>query len=385
MLKSNKTSAIIVGAGKGERFSSTKNKITVKLKGKEVFRYSLETFQKSELVTEIIFVGSLPFNTEILKKEYPKLKKIVPGGSHREESVWNGLKETSQDSGIIMVHDAARPLFPSFFIQNLYDTLSSNDGAIPVLSIQDAVKSITNSGEIKTYKKNTLFRTQTPQAFKKDLLFEAFHKYKESLPKFRDETEMILAYKPNATIIPIPGSYLAEKVTSPEDLDTLSCFLPSEIRIGNGYDFHYFVQGRTLILGGCKIKYGKGLEGDSDGDVLSHSILDSLLGALSMGDIGRYIGIKTKNAMNAKSVTFLQQLLHDPMVPKFKIAHIDSTIVCRDPLLTPYMEEMKNSLSDALLLDPKRINLKSTSDKGMDAAGEGKGIRAITIATIELI
>ena len=384
MPKSNKLSVIIVGAGKGERFSPVKNKITAEMRGKEVFRFSLETMQKSEMVSEIIFVGTLPLKIDVLKMEYPKLMKIVPGGTYREESVWNGLKETNPDARIIMIHDAARPLFPSSFVPALCGAVSINDGAIPVLPMQDALKQMTDTGDVKTFQLSKLYRTQTPQAFRRDLLYKAFQKSEDHLQEYRDETEIVLAYKPRASIKPIPGSYLAEKITSEEDLESLCHHILPSIRSGIGYDFHYFIENKSLILGGCKIEFPKGLEGDSDGDVLCHSILDSMLGALSLGDIGRYIGIKTENAMKAKSLTFLHKLINDPTAPRFSLIHIDVTIVCKEPILNPYIEEMTKNLADALLVSPNRINLKTTSDKGMDSAGEGKGIRVISVATIDL-
>ena len=265
----------------------------------------------------------------------------------------------------------------------MMEQITGCDGVIPLLPIHDAIKIKLDDDSLEAHSSKNLFRTQTPQLYKRELLMKAFVQRNETLVTFRDEMELIKSYQAEALIKSIPGDYFAEKITTPEEWKLMEALLPKTTKTGIGYDFHPFVSGRPLVLGGCTIPYDMGLEGDSDGDVLAHSILDSLLGALSKGDIGRYIGIKTENAIGAKSIDFLSTLVQDKTISRFILHHIDATIVCKEPFLNPWMENMVECIAATLQIDSSQINLKSTTDKGIDGAGEGKGIRAISIATIE--
>lgn len=383
MQKVKFTSVVIVAAGKGIRFSNTKNKVLDQINGLPIFEYSLEAFQRVDFVKQIVLVGPEFLKLSILKNKYSKLSDIVEGGESRQISVMNGLLKTRDDFSYVFIHDAARPFFTEQMIHDMWKTIETCDGVIPLLPIYDAIKEKNTEDEINPHSSNSLYRTQTPQLYNRSILLDAFRNKKDTLKQFRDEAELLKAYMKNLCIKGIPGNYLAEKITTQEDLTNLKKMIPATIKTGIGYDFHPYITGRELILGGCTIPYHLGLEGDSDGDVLSHSILDSLLGALSLGDIGRYIGVKCPSAMGAKSLGFLQTLLEDNRVPSFKILHIDTTLVCKEPLLNPWIENMIECLRRVLKINSNQINIKSTTDKGIDGAGEGRGIRAISIATIE--
>jgi 2-C-methyl-D-erythritol 4-phosphate cytidylyltransferase/2-C-methyl-D-erythritol 2,4-cyclodiphosphate synthase len=384
MQKTNLASVIVVAAGKGKRFSEDENKVMADFNGLPIFEYSLETFQKSELIGEIILVGPCFLNHEQLKKNYPKLTQLVGGGDFRQQSVFNGLKLTNVIFPYVFIHDAARPFFSSQILNDMAKMIDSCDGVIPLLPLYDALKEKIGNGEIIPLLSKNLFRTQTPQLYKRQLLWDAFQSKKESLSQYRDEMELARAFKEDILIKSVKGSYFTEKITTQEEWFLLKKLMPKIIKTGIGYDFHPFITDRPLILGGCHIPFSLGLEGDSDGDVLSHAILDSILGALSLGDIGRYIGIKTPNAMKAISLTFLKQLMNDKNITTFQILHLDVTLVCKEPLLNPWIEKMTKELAKTLKINYHDINLKSTTDKGVDGAGEGKGIRAISIATVEM-
>lgn len=382
MLKSSHVSVVIVAGGQGTRFSENVNKVHFLYAGKPMVEYSLETFQSIDFVTQIVLVGQGFSNVDRLYRLYPKLSSIVPGGEFRQMSVYLGLVcVTGADK--VFIHDAARPFFTKEMAIEMVEKLGFHEGVIPLLPIYDAIKTKKEDGSLIPYTECQLWRTQTPQLYQKEILMEAFLDKIDSLDQFRDEMELIKAFKPDASITNIIGDYMAEKITTPADLRLLDALHPKITKTGIGYDFHPFVTGRPLILGGCHIPYQQGLEGDSDGDVLTHSILDSLLGALSKGDIGTYMGIKTEKVMGAKSIDFLSTLLQDPSVSSFKIIHLDSTLVCKEPILSPWIKNMVECIAEVLNIDSNQINIKSTTDKGYDAAGEGTGVRAITIATIE--
>lgn len=377
-------SAIIVAGGLGTRFSPVENKTTKHLFGIPVLEYSLDAFENSDSVSEIVLVGDGGMRLDSLQKRYSKVGSIVPGGNTRTHSVKNGLEAINPSTRFIFIHDAARPLLEAAFIDQMAELILSHEnitGIFPALPLYDSLKSINNQCCTPLQFDQVFIRTQTPQLFHTSSLKEAFN-HNPSLTPFRDEVEMIHHFSKSSTFLPIPGSYQLEKITTLQEWHLLECLAEKEERIGIGYDFHPFQSGRTLILGGVVIPDFTGLEGDSDGDVYTHSILEALLGALSLGDMGSFFGIGTKEVMNKKSITFLQELLEHEALRGVQIQHIDTTIVAKEPKMNPWIREIKKNIAPILSISENQINIKSTTDKGMDAAGEGIGIRSISVVLV---
>ena len=231
-----------------------------------------------------------------------------------------------------------------------------------------------------SYFNKNLKLTQTPQGFVVKTLKDAFSKNIDKLDNFRDEAELILSSFEGAKIKTIKASSSAHKLTSKDDPQILKAFELNEIRTGLGYDFHPFIKDRPLIIGGIEIPFSSGLSGDSDADVLTHSIIDAILGALGMGDIGLHFGVGTNEVLGVRSTKLLLSLMEE--IPESEIINLDSTIICKEPKISDYSEKIIENISKILRIDKDRINLKATTDKGFDAAGRGEGIRAITIATL---
>ncbi len=155
------------------------------------------------------------------------------------------------------------------------------------------------------------------------------------------------------------------------------------IRIGNGYDIHRLVVGRDLILGGVKIEHETGLLGHSDADVLTHAIMDAMLGALSLGDIGHYFPPTDPKWAGADSVVLLQQV-HQLIGDRgWQIGNIDSVIVAERPKLKPHLESMRSRLADALELPFDRVGIKATTNEKLDAVGNEAGIAAYAVVLLE--
>ncbi len=152
------------------------------------------------------------------------------------------------------------------------------------------------------------------------------------------------------------------------------------MRTGIGFDIHRLVNGRPLVIGGVSIPHDKGLEGDSDADVLTHAIIDSLLGAKALGDIGSYFGVGTPEVMGARSVDMLSVLL---TLETFKIVNLDATIIAQEPKMTGHRDSIRSSLSLVLELPVDRISVKFTTPKHIGSLGAGDGIACICIATLE--
>lgn len=154
------------------------------------------------------------------------------------------------------------------------------------------------------------------------------------------------------------------------------------MRIGSGYDVHRLTEGRDLIIGGVKIPYEKGLLGHSDADVLLHAIMDALLGAAALGDIGKHFPDSDEKYKGISSIKLLEkvgELLNDNL---FFIENIDSTIIAQQPKMRPYIDEMRENIARALLLDVSQVSVKATTEEGLGFTGSGEGIAATAITLL---
>ena len=157
-------------------------------------------------------------------------------------------------------------------------------------------------------------------------------------------------------------------------------------RIGEGYDVHKLVNDRDLILGGVKVTFEKGLLGHSDADVLLHAIMDSLLGAFALGDIGKHFPDSDEKYSGISSVKLLKEVKNiiGENEKNFKICNIDATIICQRPKLRNYIDEMRKNVADALEIDIKQVSIKATTEEGLGFTGSGDGIAARTIVLVEV-
>jgi 2-C-methyl-D-erythritol 2,4-cyclodiphosphate synthase len=156
-----------------------------------------------------------------------------------------------------------------------------------------------------------------------------------------------------------------------------------ERRVGIGYDTHRFSAVRTLVLGGVEVPGSPGLEGYSDSDVLAHAVIDAVLGAAGLGDIGRLYPDDDPRYENADSIELLRDAVEQVAAQRWTVANVDATIVCERPRLAPLSEQMERRLAAALGVEPDRVNVKATTNEGMGFVGRGEGIATIAIAQLE--
>lgn len=157
------------------------------------------------------------------------------------------------------------------------------------------------------------------------------------------------------------------------------------MRVGLGYDVHKLVEGRDLIIGGVQIPYEKGLLGHSDADVLLHAIMDALLGAAALGDIGKHFpdtDPKYKGISSIKLLEYVRELIDDEL---YVVGNIDATIIAQRPKMAPYIEQMKKNVANALAIEVSQVNIKATTEEGLGFTGSGEGISAQAIASLETI
>ena len=157
------------------------------------------------------------------------------------------------------------------------------------------------------------------------------------------------------------------------------------MRIGHGYDVHRLVEGRDLILGGVKIPYEKGLLGHSDADVLTHAVMDALLGAAALGDIGKHFPDTDPAYKGADSLKLAEHVSALLTQKGYRIGNIDATVIAQAPKLAPHIPEMKANLAAALGIAPDQINVKATTEEHLGFTGEGLGIAAHAVCLLENI
>jgi 2-C-methyl-D-erythritol 2,4-cyclodiphosphate synthase len=151
---------------------------------------------------------------------------------------------------------------------------------------------------------------------------------------------------------------------------------------GIGYDCHRFVAGRRLVLGGVEIPHERGLEGHSDADVLAHAVIDALLGAAGLGDIGEHFPDTDARYRDADSLGLLETVLTIVIAAGFEVENIDSTVIMETPRLGPYRQEIRERLALALNLPVGRVNVKATTGEGMGFVGRGEGVAALAVASL---
>ncbi|MFQ6083592.1 MAG: 2-C-methyl-D-erythritol 4-phosphate cytidylyltransferase [Candidatus Aminicenantia bacterium] len=218
----NKISVIIVAAGKGRRFGSAKQ--FLELKGKLILDYALEKFEAHHLVDEIILVLEDPAQGEEFTRKYPKIKAIARGGEKRQDSVYSGFKKINPgETDLVLIHDGVRPLVDQELISRVIERAAEQGAAIPVIPIEDTVKKCEKDRVIATLERETLYRVQTPQGFKYQILKEAFQKaYQE---RYYGTDEASLVERTGVKVYTVEGNPKNIKITNPQDLKIAEFYL----------------------------------------------------------------------------------------------------------------------------------------------------------------
>ena len=157
----------------------------------------------------------------------------------------------------------------------------------------------------------------------------------------------------------------------------------ANVRVGTGYDVHPLITGRKLVLGGTQIPFNKGLEGWSDADVLTHAVIDALLGAAALGDIGQHFPSGEAEYEGISSIVLLEQVVEKLDDEGWKVVNIDATVVCEKPRLREYIDDMRHNLSHVLGIEMDRVSVKASTNNEVGDIGRGEGIAALTVAMIE--
>ena len=359
---------IILASGQSKRFNSKKLKQFIRYKNKALFEHSVEKAINSKLFKKIILVTN---RKKQIKNNYHKNLIIIKGGKERSDSSLLGLKYIKKfKPNNVLIHDAARPNFSIKLLKSLVNSLKKNKATIPVISSKDSIKYKVKNQLFNLNKKNA-YLTQTPQAFKYKDLYNISINQKN---KIQDEATLFI--KNNLKIKFIKGENLNNKITFKDDLKLTKTYF------GIGFDIHRLIKNKKLYLGGIKIPFHSGLKGHSDGDVILHSIIDAILGALKKKDIG-YLYPSNKNKYkNIRSPKMLSPIISDLKNKNFYINNLDINLICERPKVSKYRNKILNSLSSLLNVDKNIINLKGKTVEKLGLIGKENAIACEAIVSI---
>ena len=379
---------IILAAGKSERFKKKKNKISkqfYKFRGISPLEHLITSVSNSPSINSITLVINKDDKEEIkgFKMKYPKLNTVVSGGNTRQKSVFIALKNIRKKriktrNDIVLIHDAARPFLENRIIENCILYLKKYDGVFPAFNTDDTLR---NKKNLNTYDRDIIISSQTPQAFKFDKIYIA---YKRAKGDYSDDVS--IANEFGLRLKKIEGQKLNFKITNPSDIVIYEKLIDQyyRTRVGNGFDFHKFKKGKSIKLGGLKIKSKFSLEANSDGDPILHSITDAILGALNEKDIGFHFEPDSKKYKNVNSVIFINKALKLLKNKKGEIINLDLNIICDYPKINPIRDNIRNNLSKILKINKDSINIKATSTENEGFVNTKKGIACQTMISLRV-
>ena len=390
-MKRHKTSAIILAGGVGSRMRNSKTKQLIKIGGKTVVQRSVEAFDKSALIDEIVVVVR-PDEKDAISLLINRIGcikpiKLVDGGACRAESAKNGFFAVSGESEIVAIHDAARCLITPEMIDKVVEKAYITGAASAVCGVTDTVKTVNEDGLItSTLPREHVYRAQTPQVFKAEWYRAALDRC-DDLTVITDDNMLLESIGVNVYAVDLGVTNV--KVTTQDDLTLARNILiergesiMSGYRIGHGYDVHRLTEGRKLIIGGVEIPHEKGLLGHSDADVLVHAIMDALLGAAGLGDIGRHFPDTAEEYKGVSSIYLLTKVMDMLTNNDFKVVNVDATLVLQRPKVASFVPKMVSNIAFALGVNEKFVNVKATTEEHLGFTGREEGAAAHAVAMI---
>ena len=377
-----KVSAIIVAAGASRRMGF--DKLSYRLPGgKTVLETSVAAFAAHPQVDELILVagGNLPA-CQAIAAACPKPCTVVGGGATRADSVCNGLRAAKGQ--LVAIHDAARPFVSEQVITDALAEAEAMGAAAPAVAVKDTIKIANDGAVVQTPDRAALFAVQTPQCFCRNLYWKALEAVQgEKVHLVTDDCSLFeLTGRP---VQLTQGDYANLKITTREDLPRAEQKEGNDMRIGHGYDVHRLVEDRKLILGGVEVPYEKGLLGHSDADVLAHAVMDAVLGAAALGDIGQHFPDTAEEYAGADSLMLARRVAEIMTEHGWRIENIDATILCQRPKLAPHIPAMRAKLAEAFGMPVDAVSVKATTEEHLGFTGEGLGIAAHAVALIEAV
>ena len=382
--------AIIAAGGSGLRMGGSLPKQFIALHGMPILVLTVSRFLQVPALRTIVVVVPADYRDEaarLLRDFLPAGEQhrllLVNGGATRQESVRHGLAALPPTTEIILVHDGARPFVTPELIARCLQATAENGAAITAIPVRDTLKQADANHLVRaTIDRRDLWQAQTPQGVKTELLRCAYAQADQDGFQGTDEASLLEHAGIPVTIV--EGSERNLKITRPDDL-ILAAGLTKEHqmqRIGHGFDAHRLVPDRPLILGGLHVPFALGLAGHSDADVLTHALIDALLGAMGAGDIGNRFPDSDPRYKNINSLHLLADVAGLLREKNMGLGNADITVVCQRPKLAPHLAAMRENLARICGVGTDAINIKATTTEQMGYTGRGEGIAAHAVVLL---
>lgn len=359
---------ILLAAGNSSRFGLPVKKQWLRIGHTPLWQYVAEQFENTELFCNIIIVAH--------QKEVPFMKgfcdyTIIEGGQTRQQSLKHALLHVTTPH--VLVSDIARACVDKSLIRDLIAAKELSDVIVPTLPVTDTIVY-----DNTTIDRDMVKRIQTPQLSRTN----ALHKALETNDEYTDESSAIVAN--GGTRHFIEGSEDAHKITYIHDLTKLPCIeAPSSVSlVGNGFDVHAFQTGRKMFLGGVEIDVDYGFKAHSDGDVAIHALIDALLGAAGLGDIGMLFPDSDNSYKNIDSRELLKTTVLHLQQYGLVVVNADITIAAEAPRLADYKAQMRTVLASLLQIPTARMNVKATTTEKLGFIGRKEGVGVMATATL---
>ncbi len=359
---------ILLAAGDSSRFKLPVKKQWLRLNHDPLWHFVTKRLAETDYFFEIIITSS-PQEVEFMK--HYTSHKVLPGGASRQESLQNALNYVK--TPYVMVTDIARACIDKGFLKRIISKKGEADCIVPYININDT---IVYEGD--TINREQVKRVQTPQLSLTSSLQNAL----KNSEVFTDESSAIVAN--GGTRLFVEGDKDAHKITYISDLLKLPCIEPpsKQTLIGNGFDVHAFEDNKPMMLGGVAIESDFGFKAHSDGDVAIHALIDALLGAAGMGDIGMLFPDSDAHYKNIDSTILLQDVVTKLHNFGYVINNVDITIAAEIPRLSNYKAQMRQRLSEILHVEPSRTNIKATTTEKLGFIGRKEGIAVMASVTL---
>lgn len=393
---------IVPAAGLGSRLGLGKNKAFANIGGLPLLVRCLKMLADTGYVSRVIAVvqpREVDEARELLAEYqpscYPKLPFIVvAGGKERQDSVANALAAVTETDGYIAVHDGARPFAGKEVFARVLAAAQKSGAAIAAVAVKDTIKVVDEENSVvATPVRNTLRAVQTPQIFKISILKQAYEFLRQQPGNVTDDASLVERMGLPVTVA--EGSYENIKITTPEDLVLAEKLCKSrglamteknsvrpQFRVGSGFDVHKLVAGRKLILCGVEVPYELGLLGHSDADVALHALMDALLGAAGMGDIGKHFPDTAMEFKDADSMVLLRHVMTLLHKQGWQVNNADVTIMAQKPKLAGYISQMVANIAREMQVDASAVNVKATTTEKLGFVGRGEGMASEAVVSI---
>ncbi|MDR1496479.1 MAG: 2-C-methyl-D-erythritol 2,4-cyclodiphosphate synthase [Clostridiales Family XIII bacterium] len=441
MYSKRKVTALIMAAGNGSRLGAGAPKQFLDIGGESMILRAARAFEECGYVDGIMAVSSRErrAETDDILGVLPKYRGSASGADSRQESVRLGLRalkgarraggsasEKSEEAEIVLIHDAARPFVTQDVIARVLAGVAMTGAAVACVHVTDTIYRAVGESDnpllAESPPRGLLWSVQTPQGFDLDMILSAHEAAAADGFEATDDGAVARAYgyaadraapggqdvagERGADVLIAMGDYANRKITTPDDMiaaaknadssggspHTAPAAAGTDVaearaddRVGAGFDVHAFApeeEGRPLVLGGVAIPYARGLEGHSDADVLTHALMDAMLGALALGDIGKVFPDTDEKRRGISSMKLLSEVRALTEGKGYTVYNVDATIIAEKPRMAEHTDDMRSSLATALGIDRDRVSVKATTTEGLGFTGREEGIGAQAVARL---